>query len=85
METLAKTPNASPAKKGAIGRGRAISTAAPKFLSATLHETAVRVAEGTRCPCGKQIRPHDVEIVDGETARVICACHRDLITVSRRD
>jgi hypothetical protein len=49
-----------------------------EYLSAPLESVWVRVLRDLRCPCGRQIDPHDVETFD-DTIRVICASCHDLI------
>ena len=48
----------------------------------TSHGATVRVRRGWRCPCGRGLTPHDIEFVDADAVRLICAgCHLVLIEV----
>ena len=39
---------------------------------------AIHVERALRCPCGKALRPHDID-ADRRGVRIICRCHRLLL------
>jgi hypothetical protein len=48
---------------------------------------AVRLAAGTRCPCGRELHATDVTVDSPESAvRLVCiGCHRDVLAIEAPD
>jgi hypothetical protein len=65
------------------GSSRLAAPENTSMLSAVLAHARVRVAHGLLCPCGRQVRPTDVELFDG-IVRIICSgCHAAIVDIDR--
>jgi hypothetical protein len=53
------------------------------MISVVFPNVRVRVAQGLLCPCGRQVKPTDIEVFDGTTRMICQACHRSLIEIER--